>query len=685
MEIRSESKKIGFYYLLFTVGFLLFIFFLGLLEGTSGSGLWLGYVFLFVTIAIYASIGLISRTSDISDYYVAGRKIPAIFNGMATAADWMSAATFIGLVGILFSSGYKGLAFIVGWTGGFCLVAMLIAPYIRKFGSYTIPDFLAIRYSQGKEGGSKTVRVVAVSATIICSFVYLVAQIQGVGLIVNRFIGVEFGVGIFFGLAGILVCSFLGGMRAVTWTQVAQYIIFMIALLLPLSMISYKKHNSIFPQATYGKVLQEIEFHEKDFEVTAEENKVRDYYLKQAILLDKKIKELPDSYFQGKKEAERNLQEARSSQIPLKELKAIEKRLGDYPKSPASAYELWQTQKKEAQLKSQTAVPSMDPGSVKGVGDSSLDKLNFILLIFCLMFGTASLPHILTRYYTTTSVSATRYSVFWTLLFVVIFYLSVPALAAMVKLELFKNLVGISYADLPNWVLSWRKLDPPVLSIIDVNGDGFVQWAELSISPDMIILAAPEITGLPYVISGLVAAGALAAALSTADGLLLTIANAISHDVYYHLINKSASHQRRVTIAKIVLLGVALFAAYVTSLRPGDILFLVGSAFSLAASSFFAVLILAVFSKRINQWGAVAGMLTGFFVSGTYIVLNYPFVSRLTGVFGERWFGIDPIASGAFGIPASFIAAFLVSYLTNNNPPVINRLVDYLREARSSV
>jgi cation/acetate symporter len=685
MEIRSESKKIGFFYLLFTAGFLLFVYFLGLLERTSGSGIWLGYVFLFVTIAIYASIGLICRTSDISDYYVAGRKIPAIFNGMATAADWMSAATFIGLVGILFSSGYKGLAFIVGWTGGFCLVAMLIAPYIRKFGSYTIPDFLAIRYSQGKEGGSKTVRVVAVSATIICSFVYLVAQIQGVGLIVNRFIGVEFGVGVFFGLAGILVCSFLGGMRAVTWTQVAQYIIFMIALLLPLSMISYKKHNSIFPQATYGQVLQEIEYHEKDFEVTAEEKKVRDYYLKQAIFFDKKINALPDSYFEGKKEAERKLQEARSSQIPLKELKAIEKRLNDFPKDPASAYELWQIQKKEAQLKSQTAIPSMDPASSKGVGVSNLDNLNFVLLIFCLMFGTASLPHILTRYYTTTSVSATRYSVFWTLLFVALFYVSVPALAAMVKLELFKNLVGISYADLPNWVLNWRKLDPPVLSIIDINGDGFVQWAELSISPDMVILAAPEITGLPYVISGLVAAGALAAALSTADGLLLTIANAISHDVYYHLVNKSASHQRRVTIAKIVLLAVALFAAYVTSLRPGDILFLVGAAFSLAASSFFAVLILAVFSKRINQWGAIAGMLTGFFVSGTYIALNYPFVSRITGVFGERWFGIDPIASGAFGIPASFIAAFLVSYMTKENPPVISRLVDYLRESRSSI
>ncbi len=685
MEIRSESKKIGFFYLLFTAGFLLFVYFLGLMERSSGPGIWLGYVFLFVTIAIYASIGLICRTSDISDYYIAGRKVPAIFNGMATAADWMSAATFIGLVGILFSSGYKGLAFIVGWTGGFCLVALLIAPYLRKFGSYTIPDFLAIRYSQGKEGGSRLVRLVAVGTTIVCSFVYLVAQIQGVGLIVNRFIGVEFGVGVFFGLAGILVCSFLGGMRAVTWTQVAQYIIFMIALLLPLSMISYKKHDSIFPQASYGKVLEEIEYHEKDFEVTAEEVKVRDFYHKRILTLDEKIENLPQSFYDGRKQAEKTLQDARAQQLPLKELKAIEKRLAEYPKDPAHAYEMWQGQKKEAQIKSQTAIPSMDPSSNKGVGVSNLDNINFLLLIFCLMFGTASLPHILTRYYTTTSVSATRYSVFWTLLFVALFYFSVPALAAMVKLELFKNLVGVSYADLPTWVLQWRKLDPPILSIADINGDGFVQWAELSISPDMVILAAPEIAGLPYVISGLVAAGALAAALSTADGLLLTIANAISHDVYYHVIDKNASHQKRVTVAKIILLAVALFAAYVTSLRPGDILFLVGAAFSLAASSFFAVLILAVFSKRINQWGAIAGMLTGLLVSGTYIALNYPFVSRLTGVFGDRWFGIDPIASGAFGIPASFLAAFVVSYLTKDNPAVIKRLVDYLRESRSTV
>lgn len=685
MPHLTGTKKIGFYYLLFTVGFLFFVYSLGLVEQSSGSGIWLGYVFLFVTIAIYASIGLISRTSDIADYYVAGRKVPAIFNGMATAADWMSAATFIGLVGILFSSGYKGLAFIVGWTGGFCLVALLIAPYIRKFGSYTIPDFLAIRYSQGKEGGSRVVRVVAVGTTILCSFIYLVAQIQGVGLIVNRFIGVEFGIGVFFGLAGILVCSFLGGMRAVTWTQVAQYIIVVIAMILPLSMISYDKHGSIFPQATYGQVLEEIQYHERDFEVTAEEVKVRDFYQKRVLFLEQRIADLPQSYFEGKKKAEKELREARNSQVSLKDVKALEKKLQHYPISPANAYEVWQKEKLEAYQRSQTATPSMEPIFGKMIGVTGMDQLNFILLIFCLMFGTASLPHILTRYYTTTSVAATRYSVFWTLLFVVIFYLSVPPLAAMVKLELFKNLVGISYADLPNWVLQWRKLEPPVLSLTDVNLDGFVQWAELVISPDMIILAAPEIAGLPYVISGLVAAGALAAALSTADGLLLTIANAISHDVYFHMVDKKASHQKRVTIAKIALLGVALFAAYVTSLRPGDILFLVGAAFSLAASSFFAVLILAVFSKRINQWGAIAGMITGLLVSGTYIALNYPFVSRITGVFGDRWFGIDPIASGAFGIPASFIAAFLVSYLTKPNPPVIQRLVDYLRESKSTI
>ncbi|MBU3541895.1 VC_2705 family sodium/solute symporter [Polynucleobacter sp. MWH-Loch1C5] len=684
MKIRSDSKQVASYYLLFAGGFLFFVYLMGLLEVQNGPGLWLGYVFLFVTIAVYASIGLICRTSDMTEYYVAGRRIPAVFNGMATAADWMSAATFIGLVGILFSSGYKALAFIVGWTGGFCLVAMLIAPYIRRFGTFTIPDFLAIRYGQGVEGGSAMVRLVAVAITILCSFVYLVAQIQGVGLIVTRFIGVEFGIGVFFGLAGILVCSFLGGMRAVTWTQVAQYIILIIALLLPLSMISLKKHDHVLPQLHYGKLLEEINYHETDYAVTAEEQKVRDFYTKRAQELKKRIDQLPDSYFKQKQLLEKELQDAREKQLSLREIKQIEKKLNAYPKDPADAYDAWEQERKEALLRGQKAAPSMTPPPSWQADDKAggIDQLNFVLLIFCLMFGTASLPHILTRFFTTTSVAAARYSVFWTLFFVAIFYLSVPALAVMVKLDLFKNLVGISYADLPTWVLNWRKLEPIAIVLNDVNGDGFVQWAEISISPDMVILAAPEITGLPYVISGLVAAGALAAALSTADGLLLTISNSISNDVYYHLMGRKATHQQRVTSAKIILLAVALFAAYVTSLRPGDILFLVGAAFSLAASSFFAVLIMAVYSKTINKWGAIAGMVTGVMISGTYIALNYPFVSRITGVFGDRWFGVDPIASGAFGIPASFIAAYVVSKLTAKNPPVIDKLVDYLRTAR---
>lgn len=229
-------------------------------------------------------------------------------------------------------------------------------------------------------------------------------------------------------------------------------------------------------------------------------------------------------------------------------------------------------------------------------------------------------------------------------------------------------------------MVQWRKVDPPVFGIRDVNGDGIVQWAEILIQPDMIVLAAPEIAGLPYVISGLVAAGALAAALSTADGLLLTIANALSHDVYYHMIDRQASHQRRVTTAKIVLLAVALFASYVTSLRPGNILFLVGAAFSLAASSFFPVLVLAIFWRRTTAAGAVAGMATGLGVAVYYIFVNYPFFTKMTGIFGNRWFGVDPIASGAFGVPAGFAVAILVSLVTPKNAPVIDRLVNYLRK-----
>ncbi len=680
-EAQSRfRRRLLLYYGLFTLGLFGFIGMMALLERANADALWLGYVFLFVTIAIYACIGLICRTSDLNEYYIAGRRVPALFNGMAIAADWMSAASFIGLAGILFASGYEGLAYVMGWTGGYCLVAFLLAPYLRKYGGYTIPDFLAARYGNGKPGGNLPVRAIAVIAASLCSFVYLVAQIQGVGLVVTRFIGVEFAVGVFFGLAGILVCSFLGGMRAVTWTQVAQYIMLIVAFLLTVSLIAWKHHREALPQAGYGALLTQIAQREQQIERDPAEQAVREHFRQQAIQLQDRIARLPASFDEERNALGARLEELRARNAPLREIKAAERERQQFPTDAAAAHQQWNQMREEALARSQPSTPSTEPYPSASEAERKTKRLNFVLLVFCLMLGTASLPHILTRLYTTPSVKETRNSVAWAVFCIALLYVSAPTLAALVKVEFLQHLVGTPYAELPQWVVQWRKLDPPVFSIRDVNGDGIVQWAEMLIQPDMIVLAAPEIAGLPYVISGLVAAGALAAALSTADGLLLTIANALSHDVYYHMVDRQASHQRRVTTAKIVLLAVALFASYVTSLRPGNILFLVGAAFSLAASSFFPVLILGIFWRRTTAAGAFAGMVTGLAVAVYYIFVNYPFFTRMTGIFGNRWFGVDPIASGAFGVPAGFAAAILVSLVTPRNAPVIDRLVSYMRK-----
>jgi len=673
-------RRLMLYYGLFTLGLFGFVGMMGLLEKSSADALWLGYVFLFVTIAIYACIGLICRTSDLNEYYVAGRRVPALFNGMAIAADWMSAASFIGLAGILFASGYEGLAYVMGWTGGYCLVAFLLAPYLRKYGGYTIPDFLAARYGNGKPGGNLPVRAIAVLAASLCSFVYLVAQIQGVGLVVTRFIGVEFAVGVFFGLAGILVCSFLGGMRAVTWTQVAQYIMMIVAFLLTVSLIAWKHHREVLPQLSYGPLLAQVDQRERQIEREPAEQAVREYYRQQAIQMQERIARLPESFVQERDALDARLQDLRTRNAPLREIKAAERERIDYPANAAAAYQQWNQMREDARARSQPTTSSTTPFPAASEQERKSQRLNFVLLVFCLMVGTASLPHILTRLYTTPSVKETRNSVAWALFCIALLYVSAPTLAALVKYEFLQHLVGTPYSELPSWVVQWRKVDPPVFAIRDVNGDGIVQWAEILLQPDMIVLAAPEIAGLPYVISGLIAAGALAAALSTADGLLLTIANALSHDVFYHMVDRQASHQRRVTTAKIVLLGVALFASYVTSLRPGNILFLVGAAFSLAASSFFPVLVLGIFWRRTTAAGAVAGMAAGLGIAVYYIFVNYPFFTRMTGIFGNRWFGVDPIASGAFGVPAGFAAAILVSLVTPRNAPVIDRLVSYLRK-----
>ncbi|MFC0399040.1 sodium:solute symporter family protein [Paraburkholderia rhizosphaerae] len=660
-------------YSIYTLGFLLFIYIAWRIEAAFGPGMWVGYVFLFVPIAVYAVIGLLSRTSDLVEYYVAGRRVPSAFNGMATAADWLSAASFIGLAGSLYATGYDGLAYMMGWTGGYCLVAFLLAPYVRKLARYTIPDFLGTRFS------SNLVRGLAALAAILCSFVYLVAQIQGVGLIATRFIGVDFAIGIFCGLAGILVCSFLGGMRAVTWTQVAQYIILIAAILIPVAMIAHKDGLGWVPQVNYGRVMERVEALERDVRNAPQEQAVRAVYRRQAMQMQAQIDALPQSFDAQKRELMQQLDDLRRHNGPLREIANIERRLERFPRDAAAARIVWARKRDELLALAAAPVPMHEPFPDKSEEERRVHKRNFLSLLLCLSLGTASLPHILTRYNTTTSVASARRSVGWTLFFVALFYLTVPVLAVLIKYDILTNLVGDRFSDLPQWVMQWRKVEPYLISIPDLNGDGIVRWSEIQMQPDMVVLAAPEIAGLPYVMSGLIAAGALAAALSTADGLLLTIANALSHDVYYHMVDPQASSQRRVTISKILLLGVALFASYVASLNTGNILFLVGAAFSLAASSLFPVLVLGVFWKRTTRLGAVAGMVAGLSVCVYYIVSTYPYFTQMTGFAGPKWFGIEPISSGVFGVPAGFVVAIVVSLVDRKPDAYTRALVDYIR------
>jgi cation/acetate symporter len=660
-------------YAFYTLGFLFFIYVLWRVERATGPGTWIGYVFLFVPIAVYAVIGLLSRTSDLVEYYVAGRRVPSAFNGMATAADWLSAASFIGLAGSLYATGYDGLAYMMGWTGGYCLVAFLLAPYVRKLARYTIPDFLGTRFS------SNAVRGLAALSAILCSFVYLVAQIQGVGLIATRFIGVDFAIGIFCGLAGILVCSFLGGMRAVTWTQVAQYIILIAAILIPVSMIAHKDGLGWVPQFDYGRLMERVESLERQVRDAPPEQTVRDDYRRRAAEMQTRLEALPQSFVDEKGRLTQEVADLRRHNGPLREINARERALAAFPRDAAAAHIVWTQRRDEMLMRASAPVPMSEPFPATSEEDRRTHQRNFLSLLLCLSLGTASLPHILTRYNTTTSVASARRSVGWTLFFVALFYLTVPVLAVLIKYEILTNLVGHRFDELPQWVMQWRRIEPYLISISDVNGDGIVRWSEIQMQPDMVVLAAPEISGLPYVMSGLIAAGALAAALSTADGLLLTIANALSHDVYYHMVDPSASSQRRVTVSKILLLGVALFASFVASLNTGNILFLVGAAFSLAASSLFPVLVLGVFWKRTTRLGAVAGMVAGLVVCIYYIVSTYPFFTQMTGFAGARWFGIEPISSGVFGVPAGFLVAIVVSLVDRKPDAYTRALVDYIR------
>ena len=662
------ARQLRHYYGIYTLGFALFVVLLAIGESLGLSQQLIGHVFLFVTIAIYATIGVLSRTSDVTEYYVAGRRVPALFNGMATAADWMSAASFIGLAGTLYFSGFEGLAFVTGWTGGFVLVALLLAPYLRKFGQYTIPDFLGARY-QGN-----VARLVGLAAAVLASFVYLVAQIYGVGLVTSRFVSVEFEIGLFIGLAGILVCSFLGGMRAVTWTQVAQYVILIIAYLVPVVILSYKLTGIPIPQAVYGTVLQQISAREDELLEAPTERAVRDLYSARARDYADKIAALPASLEDERRRMIDELNRMRLDSARARDIALTERALRDLPRTPAEAREAWQRARAEALERARPPPRHAEAHPGATASESATARNNFLALMFVLMVGTAALPHILMRYYTTPGVMEARRSVLWSLFFIFLLYVTAPAYAVFAKWEVYNNLVGSNIAILPDWVASWGRVG--LVRIEDLNGDGILQLAELRLNTDVIVLATPEIAGLPYVVSGLVAAGGLAAALSTADGLLLTISNALSHDLYYKVINPKASAHRRLVISKSQLLVVAVVAAWVASMRPDNILFMVGLAFSIGGSAFFPALVLGIFWKRANRPGAVAGMLAGLAVTVFYVVRTHPFFG---GAMANAWFEINPISAGVFGVPLGFATIVAVSLLTKPPPQEIQDLVDYVR------
>lgn len=670
----KTSASLRRYYTLYSAGFFLLVGALAVLEQHGMPPRWIGYSFLFLTIFLYATIGVLARTSNVSEYYVAGRRVPAVFNGMATGADWMSAASFMGLAGTLFLSGYQGLAYVMGWTGGYVLVALLLAPYLRRFGQYTIPDFLGARY------GGNAARLVGVFAAVLASFVYVVAQIYGVGVITSRFVGLQFEIGVFVGLAGILVCSFLGGMRAVTWTQVAQYLILIVAYMAPVAMLSFKVTGVPVPQIVYGQVLQKVQVLESDIFDRPAEHEVRHLYRERAEAYRQKIEALPGSLIEEKERLSTEINELKGNNVPMRQVVALERQRRELPQTPAHARERWDSSMRAASERSADPAPHIAafPGPDERSEDNA--RLNFLTLIFCLMVGTAALPHVLMRYYTTPSVREARNSVFWSLLFILLLYFTAPAYAVFAKYEIYSGLINTSITELPGWVNAWSKIG--LVSIEDINRDGILQLAELALNPDVIVLATPEIAGLPYVISGLVAAGALAAALSTADGLLLTIANSLSHDVYYKVFRPQATTQWRLVVSKSLLLVVAVFGATVAAQKPATILFMVAWAFSIAAAAFFPALVLGIFWKRASKAGAVSGMVVGLLVTLYYMVRvqfdTIPWLG-IQGIGMEPWLGIQSTSAGVWGVATGFVTIILVSLL--GDPPT-RETQEFVRSVR---
>jgi cation/acetate symporter len=533
-----------------------------------------------LTFSLYIFIATKQRAKDTEGFYVAGHGVPAVANGMAVAADWMSAASFISMAGIIAFLGSDGSVYLMGWTGGYVLLALLLAPYLRKFGKYTVPDFVGDRYY------SQTARVVALVAAIFVSFTYVAGQMRGVGIVFSRFLNLDIAVGVLVGVAIVTIYAVTGGMKGITWTQVAQYSVLIVAYLIPAVAIASKLTGMPIPQLGFGGVLDD--------------------------------------------------------------LNAIQTDLG------FGAY--------------------TDPFS-------SLSTLNVLLITVALMTGTAGLPHVIVRFYTTKTVRDARWSAGWALFFIAILYTTAPAVAAFAKTNLLDTVSNQSIEQVRAenaWFVSWEGTG--LLAFDDINGDGLINYQagdgnELTVDRDIMVLANPEIAGLAAPITALVAAGGLAAALSTASGLLLVIGSSIGHDLYTRVLKRGATEAQRLRAGRLAMGFGVLVAGYFGINPPGFVAEVVAFAFGLAAASFFPVIVFGIFWKKTTKEGAIAGMAIGMIFTFVYIVMTAPGLMAL-----DPWFfGISPQGIGTVGMLINGVVTYVVSKMTPEPPAEVQALVDSLR------
>lgn len=544
-------------------------------------------VFVIITFSAYIYVAYASRVSDTSGFYVAGGGIPAPANGAAIAADWMSAASFISMAGLiaLAYNGYSGSAFLMGWTGGYVLLAMLLAPYLRKFGKYTVPDFVGDRYNE-------TARLIAVLCAIVVSLTYVVGQMAGVGVVFSRFLKVDTSIGVMIGMAIVFLYAVLGGMKGITWTQVCQYSVLIVAYLIPAVAVSTQLTDIPLPQIGFGQILDELEVLQNELG------------------------------------------------------------FGEYT------------------------------SALTGSG-----QLNMFLLTATLMLGTAGLPHVIVRFYTAKSVRAARYSALWALFFIALLYTTAPTVAAFSKLNILEESSSGTLAD-QGWFDTWTEaglitgLDGG--AITDVNENGSIDFAgdaanEVLINNDILVLASPEIAGLPAPIVGLVAAGALAAALSTASGLLLVISSSVANDVFHKRINPQANEKTQLLVARIAMGVAVLLAGWLGINPPGFAGEVVALAFGLAAASFFPILVLGIFWKKCTAAAAASGMAVGIGVTMAYFIWTLPSESAPIFLGNDPILDILPTGFGVIGMALNFIVVIVVSQFTKKPSPVMQELVEEVR------